>query len=320
MLAYHRAATTIQRHFRGWYVRSMICDVRARREYIQALTAASSSLLQQAESTAVAQAAEERQDQEERDAEILAATATKLHHLRSTRAIPGVYNPPNQGVPLLGLSTADEYLEQATREHLAKEARRRMRRPDAHAPANHRPPPPAEDQPADLSLLPPLRSGLGASTLSAPGRTSRSLSRNAGGLPQGPFRPANDLKAARDRPPKPSVQASVPFGVETAVDRIERKIAKSQRIAPTPELRERGFVVPARHISGPPGSGMGGTPYSPGILRDGPYVAGKGHGAANARGSFRPPVDPVSWVAPGDFKRTVKRVRTFDELREQQPL
>ena len=90
----HFAATRIASAFKGAYSRKYIHDFNARRAYIAAIAARGNALSAalEAEHEAALAAELARQDAAAR-ADFAVATAG-LHHLTSTAAQPGVYNPP----------------------------------------------------------------------------------------------------------------------------------------------------------------------------------------------------------------------------------
>jgi hypothetical protein len=90
----HFAATRIASAFKGAYSRKYIHDFNARKRYIAAIAARGDALRAELEAAHEAALAVEvaRRDTSAR-ADFAAATAG-LHHLTSTAAQPGVYNPP----------------------------------------------------------------------------------------------------------------------------------------------------------------------------------------------------------------------------------
>jgi hypothetical protein len=87
-------AGVVQRHFRGWYSRKNVHDYYARKAYVQAITAKGETMRAELDAAYIAQleahlaAAEAKQKQD------FEALSGGLHHLVSTKAQPGVYNPP----------------------------------------------------------------------------------------------------------------------------------------------------------------------------------------------------------------------------------
>lgn len=90
----HYAADVIQRHFRGYYSRRTKHDFYARRAYILAVTAKGEALRAELESAFAAQLQSHLEKEESKHREDFDNLTRSLHHLVSTKAIPGVYNPP----------------------------------------------------------------------------------------------------------------------------------------------------------------------------------------------------------------------------------
>ena len=90
----HYAASVVQRHFRGFYSRKHLSDFYARKAFVVAVTQKGEALRNELEAQFAA-SLQSRLDAEEAKArEDFAKTAQGLHHLVSTRAQRGVWNPP----------------------------------------------------------------------------------------------------------------------------------------------------------------------------------------------------------------------------------
>jgi hypothetical protein len=90
----HYAATTLQRHFRGFYSRKYIKDFYARKAYVLAVTAKGEQLRAEMDAALAEQVARHLSQEEAKARAAFDAATQNLHHLVSTRAQPGVYNPP----------------------------------------------------------------------------------------------------------------------------------------------------------------------------------------------------------------------------------
>jgi hypothetical protein len=93
----HAAATAIQRHFRGYYSRKHLHNFYERKAYILTVAAKGEELRAAMDAAHAAQIARLQSDEEARAREEFDKTTQHLHHLVSTRAQPGVYNPPYAG-------------------------------------------------------------------------------------------------------------------------------------------------------------------------------------------------------------------------------
>ena len=89
---FDRYATTIQAAFRGFYARKYILDASQRRRYIAAVATVSANLAEEAREFSKKCAAEKIAEENQRKAAYIKGLAHQ-HHLRSTKAIPGVYKP-----------------------------------------------------------------------------------------------------------------------------------------------------------------------------------------------------------------------------------
>lgn len=90
----HYAAGVVQRHFKGFYSRKHIHDFYARKAYVRAVAAKGEQLRAEMEQQLKEQL-QKRLDEEETKARAeFDRTTQQLHHLVSTKAQPGVYNPP----------------------------------------------------------------------------------------------------------------------------------------------------------------------------------------------------------------------------------
>jgi len=94
---YHRQATIIQAAFRGYMIRKYVASIAERRQYLAAVAAVSARTAEAArEYRRSCEEEEERAALEEKRKNI--PELSGLHHLVSTKAIPGIYNP---GYPVL---------------------------------------------------------------------------------------------------------------------------------------------------------------------------------------------------------------------------
>lgn len=94
---YHRQAATIQAAFRGYMTRKYVVSIAERRRYLAAVAAVSARTAEAArEYRKSCEEEQERTALEEKRRNL--PKLSGLHHLVSTKAIPGIYNP---GYPVL---------------------------------------------------------------------------------------------------------------------------------------------------------------------------------------------------------------------------
>ena len=91
---FNEQAKIIQKYYRGYYSRKYEHDFYARKSYIQHVQTKNDEVRKQLESYARKTALEEAKLQEQTARTEFHELASNLHHLASTKAIPGVYNPP----------------------------------------------------------------------------------------------------------------------------------------------------------------------------------------------------------------------------------
>jgi hypothetical protein len=87
-------ATIIQKLFRGYFVRKYIHNFYMRKSELEALQTKNAHFRAELEQFGTAQAQEAEEYQQELAKAEFGALAKNLHHLSSTRAVPGVYNSP----------------------------------------------------------------------------------------------------------------------------------------------------------------------------------------------------------------------------------
>ena len=91
---FNEQAKIIQKYYRGFYSRKYEHDFYARKSYLQHVQTKNEEVRKQLESFARKTALEEAKLQEQTARTEFHELASNLHHLASTKVIPGVYNPP----------------------------------------------------------------------------------------------------------------------------------------------------------------------------------------------------------------------------------
>eukprot|EP00356_Strombidium_inclinatum_P011550 CAMPEP_0170481816 /NCGR_PEP_ID=MMETSP0208-20121228/2115_1 /TAXON_ID=197538 /ORGANISM="Strombidium inclinatum, Strain S3" /LENGTH=134 /DNA_ID=CAMNT_0010754587 /DNA_START=165 /DNA_END=570 /DNA_ORIENTATION=+ len=89
-----RKAKIIQKYFRGYFSRRYEHDFYARKNYLSDVQTKNEEIRKELEEWAKKTALEEAKLQEQTARTEFHELASNLHHLASTRIIPGVYNPP----------------------------------------------------------------------------------------------------------------------------------------------------------------------------------------------------------------------------------
>jgi hypothetical protein len=91
---YHYHAMILQRTFRGFYSRRYYHDYSARKAYIQSVVEKGNKLRETLNANLEAQRQLEEQQHVEAQAAEFKKVTSNLHHLISTRSMPGIYNSP----------------------------------------------------------------------------------------------------------------------------------------------------------------------------------------------------------------------------------
>eukprot|EP00274_Cyanoptyche_gloeocystis_P005097 CAMPEP_0196654394 /NCGR_PEP_ID=MMETSP1086-20130531/4092_1 /TAXON_ID=77921 /ORGANISM="Cyanoptyche gloeocystis , Strain SAG4.97" /LENGTH=339 /DNA_ID=CAMNT_0041986119 /DNA_START=67 /DNA_END=1086 /DNA_ORIENTATION=+ len=98
MSYFYQAATAVQRIFRGYYSRKYIHNYYLRKSYLASVMSKTSTVLQDIHATHEQQMLFDEETKKKRELEEFQSTISSLHHLLSTRTIPGVYNLSQQPV------------------------------------------------------------------------------------------------------------------------------------------------------------------------------------------------------------------------------
>lgn len=110
-------ATMIQKLFRGYFIRKYLHNFYMRKSELAALQAKNQQFKAELDEFGAAQAEEAEEYQQELAKAEFGALAKNLHHLSSTKGIPGVYNSPFAlQKPAVFDRTVEEHLKSAFRE------------------------------------------------------------------------------------------------------------------------------------------------------------------------------------------------------------
>lgn len=231
-LIFGASAIVIQRHYRGLYSRKYVHNYYARKAYLERIRArgdATVKVLREEQNTLSSDLASRQLRASMNQFDL---KASQLHHLVSTKAIPGVLNPP---FPLTkpqspGGELVEDTIKRTTHEQLKKRVTHQTAPPESVVLA----------QPRKESLL----------TSSADAGRQRWL--------QGPFKPPAVLVASL----KEKERYFDPFNAALKKERLDAKMEKLTRIAPvdfvTRHVRQRPF---------PGGVNASSTPLEPADLK-----------------------------------------------------
>ena len=91
---FSQMATTIQKYYRGFYDRKYKHDFYARKQYLLNVVKKNEEVMQELNQNQLRAEMEESKRKEDVARLEMSKVAANVHHLVSTRAIPGIYNSP----------------------------------------------------------------------------------------------------------------------------------------------------------------------------------------------------------------------------------
>lgn len=224
---FHQSAVVIQRTFRGWWSRRHLHDFNGRKRYVQKCAKRgewTTTYLnhEHQEKLAVAKMEEEEHMRHE-----FCLVAGDIHHLVSTKSIPGIYNPPfNDQLP----RAFDKPIEQHLREALRVQLPRSMQRPRRPVGSSA------------VRALPQREMRAMADAMTSPPQdlpdrapcVFRTASSGRLQKVQGPFRSKEQIEVANVKAANlyKSVQASTPYDSESRDRKMQNRLAKMMRTSP----------------------------------------------------------------------------------------
>lgn len=259
---FHHCASIIQKFFRGWWSRKHLHDYHGRKRYLQTVEKRGEWTKdyldnEHKEKLAMAKMQEERQMREEFD-----NLAGDLHHLVSTKTIPGVYNPPyNDALP----RAFEKPIEQHLRDSLNVQVPKSLRRP-RHKVMLEASPSRSPGYGAQIGMSQADTYARGAGTAQGPPQDmpdryphhSRTASTGRMQKVQGPFRSREQIEVANVKAANMyrSLQASSPYDLANEDRKMQDRISKLARVSPI------DFMAPgAPAQKGPPSSVHASIPY-----------------------------------------------------------
>lgn len=225
-LYFHTKATTIQRVFRGWYFRKYKHDFKLRRQYLDIVEQRNKEVMNMLKKYQEKQ--RDKSEEEELELQKFKKVASNLHHLISTKSIPGIYKTDSQTVyntniedelRVLASANALETLSQKkTSRYKKRSVRETTKSPPNACPIPrhmHYVPGMADatqsvKQASSVRLLPPID------------RRDRMRTRPERRL--GPFLPQNTLTSIKEKKHEVSVARSLPYGEDRRLEQFDRKI------------------------------------------------------------------------------------------------
>jgi len=225
---FHQAAVVMQRTFRGWWSRRHLHDFGGRKRYVQKLAKRGEWTTTYLDHEHQEKLAVAKMEEEERMRQEFCHVAGEIHHLVSTKSIPGIYNPPyNDHLP----RAFDKPIEQHLREALRVQLPRSLRRP------HHKAAPRGARYGLSQQEMHDGADGMTCPPQDMPDRAPcvfRTASSGRLQKVQGPFRSREQIEVANVKAAHlyKSVQASTPYNLE-AQDRVmQSRLSKLMRTSP----------------------------------------------------------------------------------------
>mmetsp|Transcript_79426 Transcript_79426/g.233396 ORF Transcript_79426/g.233396 Transcript_79426/m.233396 type:complete len:388 (-) Transcript_79426:112-1275(-) len=243
MVFFHHCAAVIQKFFRGWSSRRNLHDYYGRKQYLETIGkrgAWTTEYLQREHQQKLEDAKAEEEGSMRREFDTLAG---ELHHLVSTKTIPGVYNPPySDALPHAFSKPIEEHLRDSCRVQLPKSLRRPRHRV-AIASAS-----PQRSQAEWQAMASGAAAGPPQELPERAPHVSRSASVGRMQKIQGPFRSREQIEVANAKASTNfrSLQASGRYDAMEAERRMQDKLAKLTRVSPA------DFVAPGIPPERPP--------------------------------------------------------------------
>lgn len=235
-LFFEKSAQTVQRFWRGYWSRKYLHDFYARKAYLQRVSEVGNRTVQHLKETN----GRNMQAKAEEDVRVARTEFGKIcrdvHHLVSTRAMPGVYNPPySDALPSAFGKPIEQHLRDETRVEILS-----LRRPQPHKLRQH-------------SATPGSRAAnVGkAQTIQGPFR-SRAASVGRAKTIQGPFRSKHQIEVANAKAFNNfrSVQSQSPYDAVQRDECMQQRLEKLTRTAPNDfgiRRMEPAMVKPSVH-------------------------------------------------------------------------
>mmetsp|Transcript_49335 Transcript_49335/g.152115 ORF Transcript_49335/g.152115 Transcript_49335/m.152115 type:complete len:263 (-) Transcript_49335:575-1363(-) len=137
MVFFHHCAAVIQKFFRGWWSRRNLHDYYGRKQYLETIGKRGNWTTEYLQREHQEKLEEAKNNEERSMQQEFHTLAGELHHLVSTKTIPGVYNPPySDALPHAFEKPIEQHLRDSCRVQLPKS----LRRPRHRVPSPARPP------------------------------------------------------------------------------------------------------------------------------------------------------------------------------------
>lgn len=216
---FHHSAQTVQRFWRGYWSRKCWHNFHARKAYLQGVRQAGERTVSHLEERHQQQLQKAAQDQANATRAEFGKLCGELHHLVSTRSVPGVYNPPySDALPSAFGKPVEQHLRDET--HLEVRSLRRPQKVRQHSATTWRP----KQMEHAATHQPPEQTRFRSRTASV-GRAQTI---------QGPFRSKHQIEVANAKAFNNfrSVQSESPYEAVKRDAQMQQRLEKLTRTAP----------------------------------------------------------------------------------------
>uniref|UniRef100_A0A0G4G4T7 Uncharacterized protein n=1 Tax=Chromera velia CCMP2878 TaxID=1169474 RepID=A0A0G4G4T7_9ALVE len=234
-------AAVIQKYYRGYWSRKYLQSFYGRKRFVGKLEQESEMVKTALREHEQRQQAEEQRKKEQERRKAFDSLTSQLHHLVSTRHIPGIFNPPYADIPKAYDKPIEQHLRDSFKPRLPLSIRvgpgprRRLRRLVYGEEAEGAKTAKENTQHVPVHRQKEFEVTVGE-TVGAPSRPLLSVSASKGRLQpiQGPFAPADltqkRLQAAQLK--HRTVRQDAPYDAEEREKRMEARLKKLTRVAP----------------------------------------------------------------------------------------
>jgi hypothetical protein len=231
MVFFHHCASVIQKYYRGCWSRRHLHNYYGRKQYLAQVAKRGEwtrEYLQRDYQTKLSQAKEDEERHMRQDFNNLAG---ELHHLVSTKTIPGVYNPPyNDALPRAFEKPIEQHLRDCMQVRLPKSLRRPQHKPMASA--SPRPGLSGASQNEKIRSIGATR----APPQDLPDRQphySRTASVGRMQKVQGPFRSKEQIEVANAKASNmTTIQQAAPYEGLDDDRKMQQRLSKLMRVSP----------------------------------------------------------------------------------------
>lgn len=233
---FHHCAMVIQKYFRGWRSRRHLHHFYGRKRYLERVEKRGEHTTEWLQNLHRKKLAEAKHEEERQMRDEFDNLAGELHHLVSTKAIAGVYNPPyNDTLPRAFEKPIEQHLRDSCKVQVPKSLRRprhRMAIADSLSPSRGGQLGSTHREQQELGRI--VNTGPPQDLPNRVAHHSRSASVGRMQKIQGPFRSKEQMEVASAKAVQlhRTIQASVPYDLADEDRKMQQRIDKLTRVSP----------------------------------------------------------------------------------------